>query len=111
MSDRKNIFEKIAANQPKRTFTGPVMDERGNKDLPPSKKGGEKMKPDLHEIHKQHTFDSLGESAETRSRGRPQGDKSQGAYGDIHERPSGRSDGATCGVRRLPLGLYAFSGR
>ena len=59
MSDRKNNFEKIAANQPKRTFTGPVMDERGKKDLPPGKKGGEKMKPDLHEIHKQHTFDSF----------------------------------------------------
>ena len=59
MSDRKNNFEKITANQPKRTFSGPVMDERGNKDLPPGKKGGEKMKPDLHEIHKQHTFDSF----------------------------------------------------
>ena len=59
MSDRKNNFEKFSANQPKRTFTGPVMDERGNKDLPPGKKGGEKMKPDLHEIHKQHTFDSF----------------------------------------------------
>ena len=59
MSDRKNKFEKFSANQPKRTFTGPVMDERGNKDLPPGKKGGEKMKPDLHEIHKQHTFDSF----------------------------------------------------
>ena len=57
MSDRKNNFEKFAANQPKHTFTEPVMDERGNKDLPPGKKGGEKMKPDLHEIHKQHTFD------------------------------------------------------
>ncbi len=41
---QKNNFEKFAANQPKRTFTGPVMDE---------------MKPDLHEIHKQHTFDSF----------------------------------------------------
>lgn len=40
MSDRKNNFEKFSANQPKRTFTGPVMDERGNKDLPPGKKGG-----------------------------------------------------------------------
>ena len=59
MSDRKKNFEKFFANQPKRTFTGPVMDERGNKDLPPGKKGGEKMKPDLHEIHKQHTFDSF----------------------------------------------------
>ena len=59
MSDRKNNFKKFSKNRPKRTFTGPVMDERGNKDLPPGKKGGEKMKPDLHEIHKQHTFDSF----------------------------------------------------
>ena len=59
MSDRKNIFEKITANQPKRTFTGPVMDERGNKDLPPGKKGGETMTPDRHYEHKQHAFDSF----------------------------------------------------
>ncbi len=59
MSDRKNNFEKFVAIQPKHTFIGPVMDERGNKDLPPGKKGGEKMRPDLHEIHKQHTFDSF----------------------------------------------------
>ena len=59
MSDRKNNFKKFTANQPKHTFAEPVMDERGNKDLPPGKKGGEKMKPDLHEIHKQHTFDSF----------------------------------------------------
>lgn len=38
MSDRKNNFEKSAANQPKRTFTGSVMDERGNKNLPSGKK-------------------------------------------------------------------------
>ena len=59
MSDRKNNFEKFSANQPKRTFTGPVMDERGNKDLPPGKKGGETMTPDRHYEHKQHTFDSF----------------------------------------------------
>ena len=59
MSDRKNNFEKITANQPKRTFTGPVMDERGNKDLPPGKKEGETMTPDRHYEHKQHTFDSF----------------------------------------------------
>ena len=59
MSDTKNIFEKISANQPKRTSARPVMDERGRTDLPPGTKGGEKMKSDLHEIHKQHTFDSF----------------------------------------------------
>lgn len=59
MSDRKNIFEKNSESQPKRTFPRPVMDERGKKDLPPGTKGGEKMKSDLHEIHKQHAFDSF----------------------------------------------------
>ena len=59
MSDRKNIFEKFSENRPKPTYIRPVMDERGKKDLPPGTKGGEKMKPDLHEIHKQHTFDSF----------------------------------------------------
>ncbi len=59
MSDRKNNFEKFCENPPKRTFPRPVMDERGKMDLPPGTKGGEKMKPDLHEIHKQHTFDSF----------------------------------------------------
>ena len=101
MSDRKNNFEKFSANQPKRTFTGPVMDERGNKDLPPGKKGvSEKQLPRAATVRNQlisMKFTSstlsiaLGESAETRSRQRSQGDKSQGADGDIHERPSGRS--------------------
>ena len=59
MSVQKNIFQKIYENRPKRPISTPVMDERGKKDLPPGTKGGEKMKPDLHEIHKQHTFDSF----------------------------------------------------
>ena len=59
MSDRKNNFENFSESQPKPTSVRPVMDERGKKDLPPGTKGGEKMKPDLHAIHKQHTFDSF----------------------------------------------------
>ena len=59
MSDRKNNFKEFSKNRPKPTSVRPVMDERGKKDLPPGTKGGEKMKPDLHEIHKQHTFDSF----------------------------------------------------
>ena len=54
-----SYFKKFSENRPKPTSTRPVMDERGKKDLPPGTKGGEKMKPDLHEIHKQHTFDSF----------------------------------------------------
>ena len=59
MSDSKNNFKKFSKNRPKRTYVRPVMDERGKKDLPPGTKGGEKMKPALHEILKQHTFDSF----------------------------------------------------
>ena len=58
MSDRKNNFKKFSKNRPKRTSVRPVMDERGKKDLLPGTKGGEKMKPALHEILKQHTFDA-----------------------------------------------------
>ena len=56
----KNIFLKFfQGNQPKGASGRRVVGERGSNDLPPGKKGGEKMKPDLHEIHKQHTFDSF----------------------------------------------------
>ncbi len=58
MSDTKNNFQNFSQKWPKATSVRPVMDERGKKDLPPGTKGGEKMKPDLHKIHKQHTFDS-----------------------------------------------------
>ena len=58
MMARKNIFEKTPEIVPKHTFPRPVMDERGRKDLPPGKKGGEKTKSELHKIHKRHTFDS-----------------------------------------------------
>lgn len=59
MKGDKTFLQNLPKNQPKHTFTRPVMDERGNQDLPPGKKGGETIKPDLHEIHKQHTFDSF----------------------------------------------------
>ncbi len=60
MSDRKNKFEKNSANQPKRHFPRPLMDERGKNDLPPGMtKGGDKMKLDPKEIQRQQTFDSF----------------------------------------------------
>ncbi len=59
MSDTKNNFEKNSINPPKPTFSTPLMDERGKMDLPPGTKGGEKMKPDLHEIERQQAFDSF----------------------------------------------------
>lgn len=60
MSDVKNIFEKNSANQPKRHFPRPLMDERGKNDLPPGMtKGGEKMELDPKEIQRQQTFDSF----------------------------------------------------
>lgn len=59
MKGEKTFLHNFSENRPKRTFPAPVMDERGNQDLPPGTKGGETMKPDLHETHKQHTFDSF----------------------------------------------------
>ena len=38
MRDRKNNFEKFVANQPKRTFTGPVMDEREKRTCLPARR-------------------------------------------------------------------------
>ena len=57
MSDQKNIFKFFPENRPKHTFARPVRGERGNKGLPPGKKGGENMTPNHFEEHKRHTFD------------------------------------------------------
>lgn len=59
MKGEKTFLHKYSGMWPKRPLPAPVMDERGNQDLPPGTKGRETMKPDLHEIHKQHTFDSF----------------------------------------------------
>ena len=59
MKGEKKFLHKFSGYRPNCTFLAPVMDERGNQDLPPGTKGGETMKPDLHETHKQHTFDSF----------------------------------------------------
>lgn len=99
MSDTKNIFEKISANQPKRTSARPVMDERGRTDLPPGTKGGEKMKSDLHEIHKQHTFDSFCKKVLKHEANNGHREINRRALMDTYERSARRCDGATCGVR------------
>ena len=58
MKGEKTFFHNFSEIQPNCSLSAPVRGERGNKDLPPGTRGGEIMKPDLHEIHKQHTFDS-----------------------------------------------------
>lgn len=59
MSDHKNNFQLFSINRPKATSHERVVGERGRKDLPPGRSGGENMTPDRHEEHKQHTFDSF----------------------------------------------------
>lgn len=51
-------FQINSKKQPNRLVSERVVGERGRKDLPPGTKGGEKLKPDRHYEHKQHTFDS-----------------------------------------------------
>ena len=54
----KNFFHIVPENRPKQPPTERVVSERGRKELPPGKKGGENLKPDRHYEHKQHAFDS-----------------------------------------------------
>lgn len=57
MSGKKFTYNPPAA-KPKRPAAERVVSERGRKELPPSTKGGENLKPDRHYEHKQHAFDS-----------------------------------------------------
>ena len=54
----KKIFHIDHENRPNRTTRERVVSERGRKELPPGKKGGENLKPDRHYEHKQYAFDS-----------------------------------------------------
>ena len=54
----KKYLSWIPAARPNRPSAGRVVSERGRKELPPGKKGGENLKPDRHYEHKQHAFDS-----------------------------------------------------
>ena len=57
MSGKKFTYNPPAA-KPKRPAAERVVSERGRKELPPGKKGGENLKPDRHYEHKQYAFDS-----------------------------------------------------
>ena len=54
----KKFFQIDPENRPNRTTRERVVSERGKKELPPGKKGGENLKPDRHYEHKQYAFDS-----------------------------------------------------
>ena len=54
----KKIFQIDPENRPNRTVSERVVSERGRKELPPSTRGGENLKPNRHYEHKQHAFDS-----------------------------------------------------
>ena len=54
----KKFFQIDPENRPNRTVSERVVSERGRKELPPSTRGGENLKPNRYYEHKQHTFDS-----------------------------------------------------
>ena len=55
----KKIFQIDPENRPNRTVSERVVSERGRKELPPSTRGGENLKPNRYYEHKQHAFDSF----------------------------------------------------
>ena len=57
MNGRKNFHTNLK-NQPNEPVGERVVSERGRKELPPSTRGGENLKPDRHYEHKQYAFDS-----------------------------------------------------
>ena len=57
MSGKKFTYKTPVA-KPNRPVRERVVSERGRKELPPGKKGGENLKPDRHYEHKQYAFDS-----------------------------------------------------
>src|SRR5699024_10473319 len=56
--ERQKKFQIDPENRPNRPVRERVVSERGRKELPPGKKGGENLKPDHHYEHKQYAFDS-----------------------------------------------------
>ena len=55
----KKFFQIAPENRPNRTTRERVVSERGRKELPPSTRGGENLKPNRYYEHKQHAFDSF----------------------------------------------------
>ena len=58
MNGRKNFHINLK-NQPNEPVGERVVSERGRKELPPSTRGGENLKPNRYYEHKQHAFDSF----------------------------------------------------
>ncbi len=58
MSGTKNFFRTLRKTSQTRPLGERVVSERGRKELPPSTRGGENLKPDRHYEHKQYAFDS-----------------------------------------------------
>ncbi|MBS5472369.1 MAG: sigma-70 family RNA polymerase sigma factor [Subdoligranulum variabile] len=57
MNGSKNFHTNLK-NQPNEPVGERVVSERGRKELPPSTRGGENLKPNRYYEHKQHAFDS-----------------------------------------------------
>lgn len=56
--ERQKNFQIAPENRPNQTIRERVVSERGRKELPPSTRGGENLKPNRYYEHKQHAFDS-----------------------------------------------------
>lgn len=61
MNEQK-VFENIPGRRPKAANGIRVVGERG-RNPPPGERGGETLKPDRHEEHKRHAFDSFCKKA------------------------------------------------
>ena len=59
----KKFFQIDPENRPNRTVSERVVSERGRKELPPSTRGSENLKPNRYYEHKQHAFDSYCKKA------------------------------------------------
>ena len=94
----KKFFQIDPENRPNQTTRERVVSERGRKELPPSTRGGENLKPNRYYEHKQHAFDSFCKKVEVRglqwlSRDQPQ-EEAQHPF----QRTAGGRNGAACGL-------------
>ena len=115
MNGRKNFHTNLK-NQPNEPVGEQVVSERGRKELPPSTRGGENLKPNRYYEHKQHAFDSYckkvlkceacnGYRQISRRQQRFTSSKTFCIFGRTVR---GRC-GPACSLRSLLMGVYGFS--
>lgn len=108
MNGRKNFHTNLK-NQPNEPVGERVVSERGRKELPPSTRGGENLKPNRYYEHKQHAFDSYCKrcwnARHVTAIGRSAVIKTFCIFGRTVR---GRC-GPACSLRSLLMGVYGFS--